>query len=115
MLLLRDHADAFEVLTGYSEEDTLGKNCRFLQGEDTEPVALLQLVEALRLPTRSSRRARPTRSTSRPLPRLCVRSLGRHSEARFRSRPAQASRKFCVMNHTHMCLFVLATMTRCVV
>jgi len=33
--------EGFEALTGYSEEETLGRNCRFLQGEATrdEPVA----------------------------------------------------------------------------
>lgn len=28
---------AFYVMTGYSYEETLGKNCRFLQGPDTDP------------------------------------------------------------------------------
>ncbi|WP_246988890.1 PAS domain S-box protein [Halorientalis marina] len=33
--------EGFEALTGYSEEEALGRNCRFLQGEETrdEPVA----------------------------------------------------------------------------
>ena len=39
---------AFETLTGYPEEECLGRNCRFLQGEETEQDAVLQLVEALR-------------------------------------------------------------------
>lgn len=29
--------EGFERLTGYSREDILGRNCRFLQGRDTEP------------------------------------------------------------------------------
>lgn len=29
---------AFERLTGYSEDDVVGKDCRFLQGEDTDPI-----------------------------------------------------------------------------
>jgi PAS domain S-box-containing protein len=35
--------DAFERLTGYTREECLGRNCRFLQGENTgeEPVATL--------------------------------------------------------------------------
>lgn len=32
--------EGFERLTGYSREDVLGKNCRFLQGEDTDPVTI---------------------------------------------------------------------------
>lgn len=30
----------FERLTGYSVEDTVGRNCRFLQGADTDPVTV---------------------------------------------------------------------------
>jgi PAS domain S-box-containing protein len=29
--------ERFEGLTGYDSEETLGRNCRFLQGEDTDP------------------------------------------------------------------------------
>ncbi|MEP0710591.1 MAG: PAS domain-containing protein, partial [Algoriphagus sp.] len=36
--------EGFERLTGYSKEEVLGKNCRFLQGEDTDE----QSVEAIR-------------------------------------------------------------------
>ncbi len=36
--------EGFERLTGYSKEDVLGKNCRFLQGKETEN----EPVEALR-------------------------------------------------------------------
>lgn len=39
---------AFEALTGYSREEAVGRNCRFLQGEGTEQDAVLQLVEAIR-------------------------------------------------------------------
>jgi PAS domain S-box-containing protein len=35
---------AFEVLTGYSQEQIIGRNCRFLSGEGTEP----ELTQALR-------------------------------------------------------------------
>ena len=35
---------AFTELTGYPEEECLGRNCRFLQGEETEQEAVLQLV-----------------------------------------------------------------------
>ena len=37
-------SEEFEVQTGYSPEEALGRNCRFLQGPDTDPKA----VEAIR-------------------------------------------------------------------
>ena len=39
---------AFCALTGYSEADVLGRNCRFLAGEDTDPTATEQLRAAIR-------------------------------------------------------------------
>lgn len=39
---------AFENLTGYSQEDIIGYNCRFLQGEDREQEARFQLAEAIK-------------------------------------------------------------------
>lgn len=39
---------AFEVATGYSLEESLGRNCRFLQGHDKEQPGLTLLREALR-------------------------------------------------------------------
>lgn len=38
---------AFEDLTGYSQEEILGHNCRFLQGEDREQEARYQIKEAM--------------------------------------------------------------------
>lgn len=38
----------FERMTGYSAEEVLGKNCRFLQGKDTAPEANAVLREAFR-------------------------------------------------------------------
>jgi PAS domain S-box-containing protein len=38
---------AFENLTGYSQEDIIGFNCRFLQGEDREQEARYQLADAI--------------------------------------------------------------------
>ena len=39
---------AFTAITGYSSEETIGRNCRFLQGPDTEPEALDEIRRALR-------------------------------------------------------------------
>jgi PAS domain S-box-containing protein len=39
---------AFERLTGYLAEEVLGRNCRFLQGEDRDQQGLAELREALR-------------------------------------------------------------------
>ncbi|QJW93899.1 PAS domain-containing protein [Frigoriglobus tundricola] len=38
----------FERLTGYTSEETLGRNCRFLQGPDTDPNELARLRLAVR-------------------------------------------------------------------
>lgn len=38
---------AFSDLTGYAEEDFIGKNCRFLQGPETTEESLKQICEAL--------------------------------------------------------------------
>ena len=39
--------EAFVRLTGYSREDSLGKNCRFLQGRDTSADAVAKIRDAL--------------------------------------------------------------------
>lgn len=39
---------AFEEITGYSQEETLGKNCRFLQGTDRDQEGVAQLREAIK-------------------------------------------------------------------
>ncbi len=38
---------AFERVTGYSHQEVLGKNCRFLQGVDTDPQAVQKIRQAL--------------------------------------------------------------------
>lgn len=38
---------SFERLTGYSQEEIIGRNCRFLQGEDTDQEARHQIAEAM--------------------------------------------------------------------
>jgi len=39
---------AFGELTGYSEEDTLYQDCRFLQSDDRDQAALAEIREAIR-------------------------------------------------------------------
>jgi len=39
--------DGFEELTGYDEDEVLGRNCRFLQGEDTDPDTVAAIREAV--------------------------------------------------------------------
>lgn len=38
---------AFERTTGYSSDQAVGQNCRFLQGEDTDPKTIAKLRDAL--------------------------------------------------------------------
>lgn len=40
--------DAFETMTGYRREEVIGRNCRFMQGEDTDPAAVEELSQAIR-------------------------------------------------------------------
>ncbi len=42
--------DAFVTITGYSQEEVLGRNCRFLEGALTDP----QTIDATRLATKNS-------------------------------------------------------------
>jgi len=39
---------AFERLTGYSQEEIVGHNCRFLQGDDRDQPARHQIAEAMK-------------------------------------------------------------------
>lgn len=38
---------AFERLTGYAQDEIVGHNCRFLQGEDRDQAARFQISEAM--------------------------------------------------------------------
>ncbi len=40
--------EAFQEMTGYSEDEMIGRNCRFLHGSDTDQPALAELRDALR-------------------------------------------------------------------
>ncbi len=40
--------EGFERLTGYTRLEILGKNCRFLQGDDTDPAAVEEIRAALK-------------------------------------------------------------------
>lgn len=40
--------EGFERLTGYSIEEVLGRNCRFLQGRDTAPETVAEIRDAIR-------------------------------------------------------------------
>ena len=39
---------AFEKITGYSQEDIVGRNCRFLQGDEREQEGRYQIAEAIK-------------------------------------------------------------------
>lgn len=39
---------AFEIVTGYSNEETVGRNCRFLQGTDRDQPEVGKLREAIK-------------------------------------------------------------------
>lgn len=45
-------SDEFELQTGYTTEEAVGRNCRFLQGPDTDPHAVDAIRQALNAQTR---------------------------------------------------------------
>lgn len=47
-------SDEFEDQTGYSPEEAIGRNCRFLQGPDTNPHAIEAIRQGLKAETRFS-------------------------------------------------------------
>ena len=40
--------EAFELITGYSQEEIVGRNCRFLQAEDRDQEGIEKIREAIR-------------------------------------------------------------------
>lgn len=45
-------SEEFEAQTGYSPAESVGRNCRFLQGPDTNPHAVEAIRQALKAETR---------------------------------------------------------------
>lgn len=45
-------SEEFERQTGYSADEAVGRNCRFLQGEDTDPHAIEAIRQGLKAETR---------------------------------------------------------------
>lgn len=45
-------SDEFEEQTGYTPQEALGRNCRFLQGRDTNPHAIEAIRQGLKAETR---------------------------------------------------------------
>jgi PAS domain S-box-containing protein len=45
-------SDEFEAQTGYSPDEAVGRNCRFLQGPDTNPHAIEAIRQGLQAQTR---------------------------------------------------------------
>jgi PAS domain S-box-containing protein len=45
-------SDEFEAQTGYSPDEAVGRNCRFLQGPDTNPHAIEAIRQGLKAETR---------------------------------------------------------------
>lgn len=40
--------EAFQLLTGYQQAEILGRNCRFLQGQDTDPTTIADISAAIK-------------------------------------------------------------------
>jgi PAS domain S-box-containing protein len=45
-------SDEFEAQTGYSSDEAIGRNCRFLQGPETNPHAIEAIRQGLKAETR---------------------------------------------------------------
>ena len=45
-------SEEFEMQTGYSPQEAIGRNCRFLQGPDTNPHAIEAIRQGLKAETR---------------------------------------------------------------
>lgn len=58
--------DEFCEITGYTVEEALGRNCRYLQGEETDPETIERIREALRTETSVSVDIRNYRKSGEP-------------------------------------------------
>lgn len=59
-------SDGFLELTEYSREEILGRNCRFLQGQDTDPEAVSEIREAVRNGSETSVRLLNYKKSGKP-------------------------------------------------
>nr|AML76506.1 putative LOV domain-containing protein [Radula lindenbergiana] len=59
-------SDLFLQLTGYKREEVLGRNCRFLQGPETDPTSVAYIRESIRLGETCSTRLLNYRKNKRP-------------------------------------------------
>ena len=72
---------AFEKLTGYSSESVLGRNCRFLQGEETDTGTVAELASAVAEGREVEATILNYRADGNPFwNRLTMAPLGNHSE-----------------------------------
>nr|AML79622.1 putative LOV domain-containing protein [Leptosira obovata] len=59
-------SDGFLELTEYPREEVLGRNCRFLQGPDTDPEAVADIREAIKLNQETTVRVLNYKKSGRP-------------------------------------------------
>ena len=90
--------DSFLKLTGYTRMEVTGRNCRFLQGPETDPVAVERLREAIRRETTSGSTSSTTARTARPSRTPCMsgpcgmRTAGSSTSSPRRSTSASTTR-----------------------
>ena len=85
---------AFLELTGYAADEVLGRNCRFLQGEDTDPAAIDELRRAI-----AERAADHRRPAQLPQGRHAVLERGPHRAGARPRRRGRALRRRAGRRH----------------
>ena len=73
---------AFLDLTGYAAEEVVGRNCRFLQGNGSSPVAIAEIRAAVA----------ETREVNVEVLEKTIARMGRHSGMSFKSVPSMTNR-----------------------